>query len=189
MRAIVMRRTGGPEVLRLEDVPVPVPAAGEVLVKTEAIGASYPETLLRSGAFPVPGGLPAVAGIEAAGTVAAVGDGVDAGMIGRRVVLMDTCGGAYAEFCASPLSAITEIPDGLSAVDAVAVGGMAATALAVLQDAELAGGETVLIESAAGQVGGYLAQLARRAGAGRIIGTAGSPRSSSWLWSAASTRW
>ena len=174
MRAIVMHRTGGPEVLGLEDVPVPVAAAGQVLIRTEAIGASYAETLLRSGAFPVSGGLPMVPGIEAAGVVTAVGDGVEPAFVGRRVVVLDTSGGTYAEYVASPADAVSEIPAGLSAVDAVAVTGMAATALAVLGQAALVGGETVLIESAAGSVGGYLGQLARRSGAGRIIGTAGS---------------
>lgn len=172
MRAIVMRSTGSPDVLRLEDVPVPVLGDGQVLVRTEAIGASYTETFLWSGAFEFPGGLPAVFGFEAAGTVVQADD---AELVGRRVMVLDTRGGTYAEYCAPPASAITPIPDGLSTVDAVAVGGMGATAVAVLAEAELVAGETVLIESAAGQVGGYLAQLARRAGAGRIIGTAGSP--------------
>jgi NADPH:quinone reductase-like Zn-dependent oxidoreductase len=168
----VLRRTGGPEELRLEDVPVPVPGDGQVLVRTEAIGASYTETFLWSGAFEFPGGLPVIFGFEAAGTVV---QAADAELVGRRVTVLDTGGGTYAQYCAPPLSAISVIPDGLSPVDALAVGGMGATALAVMGESELVAGETVLIESAAGQVGGYLAQLARSAGAGRIIGTAGSP--------------
>jgi NADPH:quinone reductase-like Zn-dependent oxidoreductase len=172
MRAIVMRTTGSPDVLQLEDVPVPSPGEGQVLVRTEAVGASYTETFLWSGAFAFPGGLPAVFGFEAAGTVVQAGD---SGLVGRRVTVLDTSGGTYAEYCAPPVSAISLIPDGLSSVDALAVGGMGATALAIVGEADLVAGETVLIESAAGQVGGYLAQLARRAGAGRIIGTAGGP--------------
>jgi NADPH:quinone reductase-like Zn-dependent oxidoreductase len=173
---MVLRRTGGPEELRLEDVPVPTPGDGQLLVRTEAIGMSYYETLLRRGVFPFPEGIPAVFGFEAAGTVTEVGDGVDATLVGSRVVAFDMSGGAYAEFMAVSSDAATVIPDGLSSADALAIAAQATTAAVVLDQSGLVKGETVLIESAAGSVGGYLAQLARRNGAGRIIGTAGGPR-------------
>jgi NADPH:quinone reductase-like Zn-dependent oxidoreductase len=163
MKGVVFREPGGPEVLRVEDVPTPVAAEGQVLVRTEAIGMSYYETAMRAGVFPYPVPLPVVFGFEAAG----LADD------GRRVVVFDMTGGAYAEVMASPPAAMTVIPDGLSATDAVAVAGQASTAAVVLKAAELTGGETILIESAAGPVGGYLAQLARRQGVKTIIGTAG----------------
>ncbi|WP_163508690.1 quinone oxidoreductase family protein [Fodinicola acaciae] len=166
MRAIVMREPGGPEVLRPAEVPTPTPGDGEVLVRTEAIGATYSETLLRNGTFPFAG---TVFGLEAAGTVTAGAEE----WIGRRVVVMDPSGGAYAEFMATRTEFASIVPAGLSTVDALAVHGMGATALALVDEAELTGGETVLVESAAGAAGGYLIQLARQRGAGRIIGVVG----------------
>lgn len=175
MRAIVMHEPGAPEVLRLEEVPMPTAEAGRVLIRTEAIGAGYADTLIRSGAFPVP--LPLVFGFEAAGTVVETGEGVDSGLVGTRVLMTNVSGsaGAYAEYVAAPLETITPIPDQLTAIDAVAVGASGAVALSLLRAANLTGSENVLIEVAAGSVGGYLTQLAREHGAGRIIATAGSP--------------
>ena len=87
MQAIVMRETGGPDVLRLEDWPVPAVAPGEVLVAAEAVGVNFAETRSRSGALlpMTPATLPQVPGFEAAGTVVAVGDCVDPALIGTRV--------------------------------------------------------------------------------------------------------
>lgn len=169
MKGVVFREPGGPEVLRVEDVPAPVAGDGQLLVRTEAIGMSYYETSMRAGIFPFPAPLPAIFGLEAAGVV--VGGELD----GTRVVVMDMTGGAYAEFMAAPTEAVTVAPEGMSAADAVAIAAQASTAILQLQKAKLTGGETILIESAAGPVGGYLAQLARRQGATRIIGTAGGP--------------
>jgi NADPH:quinone reductase-like Zn-dependent oxidoreductase len=146
MRAIVMHEPGGPDVLKLEEVPVPAPADGELLVRTEAIGASYSEVLLRNGTFPFSG---KVFGLEAAGVVTA---GVDE-WIGRRVVVMNPSGGAYAEYLTTKTDYASVVPAGLSTVDAVAVHGMGATALALVNEAGLTGGETVLVESAAGAAG------------------------------------
>jgi len=94
---------------------VPAAGPGEVLVKTEAIGVSYTE----SGVFPLQ--LPVTFGFEAAGIVTETGDGVGKALSGRRVVLMNTGLGSYAEYVAVPVAAVTEIPDGLSADDATAV--------------------------------------------------------------------
>jgi NADPH:quinone reductase-like Zn-dependent oxidoreductase len=175
MRAIVMRETGGPDVLRLEDWPVPAVAPGEVLVAAEAVGVNFVETRIRSGALlpMTPATLPEVPGGEAVGTVVAVGKGVDLARIGTRVATMGGSG-AYAEYLTTPAEAAIPIPDSLSAADAVAVAAQGATALALLRAAGLTGRETVLIESAAGGVGGYLVQLAREFGARRVIATAGS---------------
>lgn len=175
MRAIVMRRTGDPEVLQVEEVPVPEPARGQVLVRTEAVGINFFETRVRSGAaLPMhPATLPVVPGFEAAGTVAAVGEGVDAALVGTRVATVGGSG-AYAEYVVAPAAAALPLPDGLSAAAAVAVAVQGATALAVLRAAALSGGEDVLIEAAGGGVGGYLLQLAREFGVRRVTATAGS---------------
>jgi NADPH:quinone reductase len=175
MQAIVMRETGAPEVLRLEDWPVPAAAPGEVLVAVEAIGVNFAETRIRSGALlpMTPATLPVVAGGEAAGTIVAVGEGVDQARIGTRVATRGGSG-AYAEYLTTPAEAAIPIPDSLSAEAAVAVTAQGATALALLRAAALTGREAVLIESAGGGVGGYLVQLAREFGARRVIATAGS---------------
>jgi NADPH:quinone reductase-like Zn-dependent oxidoreductase len=170
MRAIVLQAQGGPENLTLEEVPEPVPGPGELLIRTEAIGVSYTEAALRGGNFPPPVTLPAVYGFEAAGTVTAA---EDPSLIGKRVVSMNTALGSYAEYTTAPLGAVTVVPDGVSAADAVATANFGAVALTLLRAANLTGSQTVLIEAAAGGVGGYLTQLAHARGAGRVIATAG----------------
>jgi NADPH:quinone reductase len=175
MQAIVMRETGGPDVLRLEDWPAPVAAPGEVLVAVEAAGINFVDTRIRSGALlPMkPEALPEVPGGEAAGTVVAVGEGVDRALIGTRVATMGGSG-AYAEYLTTPAGAAIPIPGGLPAGAAVAVAAQGATALALLRAAGLTGREAIVVESAAGGVGGYMIQLARELGARRVIATAGS---------------
>lgn len=174
MRAVVLHETGGPDVLRVEETPEPVAGEGHVLVRTEAIGVAFYETYFRAGTYPMPRGLPAVFGSEAAGTVVAVGPGADAAWAGRRVVVMDTgMSGTYAEYAAVPAESLTPVPDGLSAADAVALAVPASVALCLLRAARAAGGETALVEAAAGGTGGYLAQMARAHGFGRVIATAG----------------
>jgi NADPH:quinone reductase len=175
MRAIVLHETGGPENLKLADLPVPVAGPGQVVIRTEAIGVSYTEAILRAGIMPPPVPLPVTFGFEAAGVVTETGDGIDDALLGRRVVVMNPGLGSYAEYVAAPAGYATEVPDGMSAADAAAVGSFGAVALCVLRAARLTGTETVLVEVAAGGVGGYLAQLARGQGAARIIATAGSP--------------
>src|ERR1700754_445314 len=174
MRAIVMHEPGGPEVLRPEDVPEPVPGPGQVLLRTEAAGVSYHETAMRAGVFPMPVPLPAVFGFEAAGTVEAVGEGTDPGLIGQRVVAVDTSqGGTYAERVAVPASAITPIPETLSSPDAVALALQGSVALALCVTGQGQHEETVLVEVASGLIGGYVTQLMRAHGVRRIVATAG----------------
>lgn len=173
MRAIMLHETGGPEALTLTEVPEPTAGPGQVVVRTEAIGVSFAEASLRAGGYPMPAPLPVVYGFEAAGVVTETGAGVDPALAGRRVVLLSTAMGCYAEYVAVPAEVIAEIPDGISPADAVAVANFGAVALCALRLANLTGEETVLIEAAAGGAGGYLTQLARQLGAKRVIGTAG----------------
>jgi NADPH:quinone reductase-like Zn-dependent oxidoreductase len=105
--------------------------------------------------------------------VTGVGPDVDASWVGRRVLSVNG-NGTYAEYFTAAAPAVTVVPDGVSAIDAVAVGVQASVALALLEVARLAGSEVVLVEAAGGGVGGYLVQLAREFGAVRIIATAGS---------------
>jgi NADPH:quinone reductase-like Zn-dependent oxidoreductase len=183
VRAIVMDRVGGPEVLAEAEADRPVAGPGQVLVRTEAVGVGWYEMSLRDGTYPVPGGLPTVFGCEAAGTVVEVGEGADPGWVGRRVTSMDIAGmGTYAEYVAVPEAAVCPIPDAVSAVAAVAAAVPAATALALWERAAVAPGATVLVQAAAGGVGGYLTQLARARGAGTVIATAGSAAKRERAW-------
>ncbi|WP_228806900.1 quinone oxidoreductase family protein [Nocardia cyriacigeorgica] len=173
MQAIVMTGIGGPEVLVAREVAEPRPEAGEVLIRAEAIPVLYPETLMRSGIFPMAVDLPAVFGFQAAGEVVEVGDGVDRSLLGRRVVA-DTAGaGSYAEFVRAAAEAATVIPEGVSAEDAAAAAMSGSVAIALLKAARLTGTETVLVEAGATGVGSYLVQLAEQFGAARVIATAG----------------
>jgi NADPH2:quinone reductase len=170
VRAVRIYQSGGVEELKSEEVPTPEAGPGELLVRVEAIGVPYYEVQMRAGVFPPSGTWPAVFGHEAAGTVV---EAEDAEMVGRRVVVMSMTGGTYAEYVLMPVSAAVEVPDGVSAVDAVAVMVSGAVALTLLRTAKLTGTENVLVEAAAGGVGGYVAQLARAHGAERVFATSG----------------
>jgi NADPH2:quinone reductase len=173
MRAVVLRATGGPEMLVPDEVPVPTLGPGQVLVRTEAIGVSSGETRLRAGMYPLPVPPPVVLGAEAAGVVERLGDGVDPALKGARLVFVTGGVGSYAEFVAVDVAKATRIPDGLSSADAVAAGAPGAVAIALLHTAGLGGGETVLVEGGSGKVGGYLVRHAHELGAGRVVATAG----------------
>ncbi|MEV0246493.1 zinc-binding dehydrogenase [Nocardia sp. NPDC050712] len=175
MQAIVMTGAGGPEVLVAREVPEPTPGAGEVVIRAEAIPVLFPETLLRSGAFPMPAEPPVTFGFEAVGTVTATGADVDTGLIGQRVAVTTLGYGSYAEYVCAPADSVTPVPDDLSAADAAAVLMSGSVALTLLDTAALTGSETVLIEAAATGVGAALTQLAKTRGAARVIATAGGP--------------
>jgi NADPH2:quinone reductase len=182
MRAIVVREYGGPEVLRIEEVPDPIPAPGQLLVRVAASGIQFIETQTRTGAMqgvsPVaPKSLPWTPGREVAGEVIAVGDGVSADWIGRRVtgVTIETPsgpGGGYAELALVGVESAHRLPDSVGYPEAVSLLGTGRTALGVVEMAEVGKGDTVLVESAAGAVGVLSMQLARAAGAERVIGLA-----------------
>jgi NADPH:quinone reductase len=169
MRAVVLRETGGPEVLVPGELPVPEAGPGQVLVRVEAAAVSAGETRLRAGEPPLP--LPAVLGAESVGTVELLGEGADPTLAGARVVVMSGLG-SYAEYVAVDAERVTRLPAGLSTLDAVASAAPGALALALLERAELRDGDTALVEGGSGKVGGYLVRHAREAGA-RVVATAG----------------
>ncbi|MFJ4333670.1 MULTISPECIES: zinc-binding dehydrogenase [unclassified Streptomyces] len=176
MKAVVIRTFGGPEGLEVVDLPVPAPAAGQVLVATEAIGVSGADVAIRSGALAsygfqeghVPGG-------EVAGTVTAVGEGVDASWTGRRVWAQTGVGGGCVEQATAPVHDILPLPAGLSAVNAVTLGSAGVVAHFALAHAHFAAGENVLVRGAAGSIGIMAVQLAARGGAGAVAVTTSSP--------------
>lgn len=174
MRAVLLPETGGPDVLTRSDVPIPEPAAGQVLIRVEAAPVSLGETQIRAGLHPLPP-LPVVLGAEVVGTVTAVGTGADPALVGSRVTAVTGGFGSYAEYVAVAAAALTVVPDGPAATDAAAVAASGATALALIARTEPGPGDTVLVQNAAGAVGGYLLQLLRERGVGRIVATVGSP--------------
>jgi NADPH2:quinone reductase len=172
MKAIRIERTGGPEVLEVTEVEVPTPKPGEILVRHEAVGVNFIDTYHRSGLYPVK--LPSGLGLEAAGVVEAVGEGVERFKAGDRVVYASGPIGAYAELHATSAARAVKLPDGIDAKVAAAclLKGMTAEFL-VRRTYPVKAGETILVHAAAGGVGSILVQWAKHLGA-RVIGTAGS---------------
>ncbi|MDT0268486.1 zinc-binding dehydrogenase [Streptomyces sp. DSM 44915] len=189
MRAVAIRTFGEPEGLAVVDIDDPKPAAGQVLVATEAIGVGGVDTMIRSGALAAFGFRPGhVPGGEVAGTVTALGDGVDASWLGRRVSAFTGESGGYAELVAVAVAEVVPLPEGLSAADAVTLGTSGVVAQHALARAHLAPGETVLVRGAAGGIGVMAVQLAARAGAGAVTVTTSSAERGARLRALGATR-
>lgn len=168
MRAIVLQETGGPEVLRLGEADDPLPGAGEVLIDVEARGVNFIDIYQRSGAYDIP--LPYVPGMEAAGVVAAVGEGVTDLSVGQRVAWA-MAPGAYADRAVVKGSLVVPIPDTVSTELAAALMLQGMTAHYLTHSVHpVQGGDTVLVHAAAGGTGLLITQLAKERGA-RVIGT------------------
>ncbi|WP_066559374.1 NAD(P)H-quinone oxidoreductase [Croceicoccus bisphenolivorans] len=120
MTAILCDGAGGPEVLVAQEVPVPAPGAGEVLIKVAHAGVNRPDVMQRKGLYPPPAGAPDIPGLEIAGTVVAVGEGVDAALAGTRQCAL-VIGGGYAEYCVANAGHCLPVPDGLSLAEAAAM--------------------------------------------------------------------
>jgi NADPH:quinone reductase len=175
MRAVAIQAFGGPESLAVIDLPDPVPAAGQVLIATEAAGVGGGDAMIRSGELAEWGFEPGyVLGSEIAGTVAAVGDGVDASWVGRRVWAFTDVGGGYAEQVIVPGATLVPLPANLSAVDAVTLGSSGVVAHFGLRHAHFAPGESVLVRGAGGGIGIMTVQLAVRGGASAVAVTTSS---------------
>jgi NADPH:quinone reductase len=170
VKAIRVHATGGPEVLRLEEVPVPVPAAGQVVIRVEAAGVNFVDVYHRQGLYPV--SLPFTPGREAAGVIERVGEGVTTCRAGDRVASESLIGG-YAEYVLGAAERIVPLPQEISSRVAAAVllQGLTAHYLA-FSTYPLRSGDTCLVHAAAGGVGLLLCQIASRLGA-RVIGTVG----------------
>ena len=171
MLAIQAVRTGGPEVLEAVDLPVPSPGPGQALVRHQAVGLNFIDTYHRSGLYPMK--MPVVLGLEAAGVVEALGEGVTRFEVGDRVAYNGTLG-AYAEAAVVPADRAVKVPDAVSLETAAAVllKGMTAEFL-VRRCHKVEPGQTVLIHAAAGGVGSILVQWAKALGA-TVIATVGS---------------
>lgn len=173
MKAIRIHEFGGPEVLRLQDAPEPVPAAGQVLVRVRAAGVNPVDTYIRSGMHAVKPALPFTPGLDAAGEVEAVGEGVKRFVAGQRVYTAGSLTGAYAELVLCEESQCHPLPERVTFAQGAGVNTPYATAYrALFQRAHAKPGETVLVHGASGGVGTAAVQLARAAGL-RVVGTAG----------------
>jgi NADPH:quinone reductase len=171
--AIVLHEVGGPEQLRFEAVPDPVPGPGQARIRQSAIGLNFIDVYLRTGLYKAPA-LPFIPGQEGAGVVDALGPGVTGLAIGDRVAYAGV-NGAYAETRVLPAERLVHLPDGVDDRTAAAMmlKGMTAEYL-LFRCARVEAGDTILFHSAAGGVGSIACQWARALGL-RVIGTAGGP--------------
>ncbi|HEX2209293.1 MAG TPA: zinc-binding dehydrogenase [Longimicrobium sp.] len=173
MRAIVLERHGGPEALRVREVPDPTPGAGEVRVRVEAIGVNYAEVLSRKGLYGWAPPMPYTLGMEATGTIDALGAGVEGRAIGERVIVGAQHGG-YAERIVIPQAQALPAVPGFSTEENAAIGVNYITAwVALMEMARLRPTDRVLVTAAAGGVGTAAVQIATRFGCA-TVGLAGS---------------
>jgi NADPH2:quinone reductase len=168
MRAIRPRETGGPELLQVEEIATPQPAANQALVRVEAAGVNYIDVYHLSGLYPLPSPMPI--GLEGAGTVEEIGEGVSDLRVGERVA-WGSVPGSYASHVVAPVDKLVPVPNGVSIEMAAALPLQGMTAHFLSRSVfPLGPGHTALVHAAAGGVGLLLVQLAKLAGA-RVIGT------------------
>jgi NADPH:quinone reductase len=175
MKSIRVHQPGGPDVLKLEDVPDPAPAPAQVLVEVRAVGVNPVETYIRSGTYGWKQ-WPYTPGADCAGTVEAVGDGVQKVKPGDRVYTAGSVTGTYAQRTVAPEARVFRLPDHVSYAQGAALGVPYGTAhRALFHRAHAKPGETVLVHGASGGVGTAAVQLARAFGL-VVIGTGGTER-------------
>ena len=173
MTAIEVSEPGGPEALKPVEQPLPTVGAGEILIKVAAAGINRADILQRRGFYPPPPGAPNTPGLEAAGTVAALGAGVSGFAIGDEVCCL-LAGGGYAEYCSAPAPQVLPVPKGLSMVEAGAVPETFFTVWTnVFDQAGLKSGERFLVHGGSSGIGTTAIQLAHALGA-EAYATAGS---------------
>jgi NADPH2:quinone reductase len=176
MRAVWLKRFGGPKVLVPADAPDPVPGAGQALIEVAYANITFVETQFRASGFgPFRGELPMIPGNGVGGVVRSVGAGVDPGLVGRRVVSGTGGSGGYAELAAVDAAAVIDVPAGMRLDAAVALLADGRTATLLVRTAKVRAGDRVLVEAAAGGVGSLLVQLAKAAGA-TVVGAVGAAR-------------
>jgi NADPH2:quinone reductase len=173
-KAVMMEKTGGPEVLRWVDYDPGPPKTGEVQLRQEAVGLNFIDVYHRSGLYPLPS-LPAIPGMEGAGVVQAVGEDVSEFAAGDRVAYAGLPPGAYAEVRNIPAHRLVKLPDAISTRHAAAMMLQGMTARYLLHGCyKVKAGDRILVQAAAGGVGLIVCQWAKHIGA-VVIGTAGSP--------------
>jgi NADPH:quinone reductase-like Zn-dependent oxidoreductase len=168
-KVVRIHRTGGPEVLQIEDLPVADPGPGELRIRVQSIGLNRSETIYRAGKYLVAPKLPSLMGYEAYGTVEAVGTGVTGHAPGERVCVVPTYRlgeyGVYGETAIVPARSVVAAPAGLTPVEASSIWMAYLTAYAIIEVAKIGIGDHVLIPAASSSVGLAAIQLANWAGA------------------------
>lgn len=176
VRAVVIERFGDPSGMTMREIPPPVAERDQVIIQTAAIGVGGVDAMIRRGTVadvhPVPAGL--IPGSEVAGIVSAVGAEVDGSWIGRRVWAFTGIGGGYSAVAVARAADVVAIPDDLSFIDAVAVGGAGPVAHFALAHAHFTSADSVLVRGGSGSIGLATVELATRAGAEIIAVTTSS---------------
>ncbi|MBL02596.1 uncharacterized protein METZ01_LOCUS80842 [marine metagenome] len=173
MRAIEIRNPGGPEELVITDLPTPLPGVGEVLIKVTAAGINRPDVMQREGKYPPPPGASDILGLEVAGIITELGEGVTGCRIGDRVCAL-VAGGGYAEFCVASASSCLPLPTGVSMIEAAAMPETFFTVWTnVFERGQLVKGERLLVHGGASGIGTTAIQMAAAFGA-TVFTTAGS---------------
>ena len=164
---------GGPDVLCAVERPIPQPGAGEVLIRVAAAGVNRPDILQRRGMYPPPPGAPTIPGLEVAGEIVGVGDGIDPGRIGQKICAL-VAGGGYAQYCTAPLVQCLPVPDGLSLIEAAALPETLFTVWSnVFDRGQAKAGETILIHGGTSGIGTMAIALCKLFGL-TVIVTCGS---------------
>lgn len=176
MQALQFAEHGGPEVLRWDEIPVPVPGPGELLVRVSAFAVNWADLLERLGAYPGAPAPPYPTGHDLAGVVVGAGPDTDGPPVGSRVFGVIPKGGAAAEYLAAPARLLYPAPERLDDAQVAGAAGPYITAdAAIVTLGRLEPGDDVLVQAAAGAYGSAAVQLCRAYGAGRIFATAGTP--------------
>lgn len=178
MRSVIMRRTGGPEVLEEVDVPRPVPGPGQVLIAAQAIGVGWPDILIRKGVYKWMPPLPTSPGSDMTGIVAETGSSVEGIEVGQPVLLtardLPVRGGCYAEFIAVPAEAVHRLPRGVDFAQAVALMNYQVAAALLFDAAKGVAARSIFVTGAAGGVGSALVDMGKALGL-TIIGSVSGP--------------
>lgn len=173
MMAMGFDAPGGPDVLRPEMLPVPVPGAQQVLIQTAFAGVNRPDVIQRQGFYPPPPGASPIPGLEIAGTIAAVGEGVDQALIGQQVCAL-VAGGGYAQYCLANIGHCLPVPDGLSLAEAAALPETLFTVWHnVFERGWASDGETLLVHGGTSGIGSMAIMLGKLFGL-TVITTCGS---------------
>jgi NADPH:quinone reductase len=176
MKAIRVHQFGGPEVLKLEEIPTPRPNDGQVVLRVRAVGVNPYDTYMRAGTYAIKPPLPYTPGSDAAGTIEAVGTGITKVKPGDRVYTAQTVTGAYAEYALALEGQVHPLPDNISFEQGAGVWVPYGTAYHALHHfAKPRAGETVLVHGASGGVGTAAVQMARALGM-TVFGTAGTDK-------------
>ena len=176
MKAVLVREFGGPEVLKLEEIPTPKPASGQVLVRIHAAGVNPYDTYMCAGTYAIKPPLPYTPGSDAAGVIEAIGDGIKKVKPGDRVYTAKTVTGAYAQYALALEEQVHSLPEKISFGQGAGVWVPYGTAYHALHhSAQAHASETVLVHGASGGVGSAAVQMARAMGL-TVLGTAGTQK-------------